>query len=102
MLFCQFKAYEKRSSFGKLAFHIYLRTVTVRIDSFEVVAFRDKRVADLDEQVVRLPMETFLKFPWKVNIDSVLINHSRVVVEQVPEKGNTSRCYRLFRCFRIF
>lgn len=67
-----------------------LKASKVRIDSFEVVAFRDKRVADLDEQIVRLPMATFLKFPWKVNIDSVLIYHSRVVVEEVPEKGNTS------------
>jgi hypothetical protein len=59
----------------------------MQIQSFNVVAFRDKRVPTLHEPIVPLPMESFLKFPYKVKIDSVVIANSMVAVEEIQEKG---------------
>jgi hypothetical protein len=62
----------------------------MQIQSFNIVAFRDKRVPSLHETYVPLPMESFLKFPHKIKIDSVIIANSIVTVEEIPEKGSTS------------
>lgn len=62
----------------------------VQIESFNLVAFRDKRVPSLDETYVPLPMQTFLSFPYLVQIDSVVIKHSMVTVEEIPEERSVS------------
>ena len=62
----------------------------MQIESFNVVAFRDKRVPTLDEPLVPMPMESFLKFPHKVKIDSIVIANSMVAVEEIQEKGTKS------------
>ncbi len=62
----------------------------MQIQSFNVVAFRDKRVPTLYEPRVPLPMESFLKFPYKVKLDSVVITNSMVTVEEIQEKGTKS------------
>jgi hypothetical protein len=62
----------------------------MQIQSFNVVAFRDKRVPTLHEPNVPMPMESFLKFPFKVKIDSVVIANSMVAVEEIQEKGTKS------------
>jgi hypothetical protein len=62
----------------------------IKIDSFNIVAFRDKRVPSRDETYVPLPMESFLAFPYQVQIDSVVINHSMVTVEEIPEDRSIS------------
>ncbi len=62
----------------------------VQIESFNLVAFRDKRVPSRDETYVPLPMKSFLDFPYKVQIDSVQINHSMVSVEEIPEDRSVS------------
>ena len=62
----------------------------MQIQSFNVVAFRDKRVPTLHEPIVPLPMESFLKFPFKVKIDSIVIANSMVAVEEIQEKGTKS------------
>jgi hypothetical protein len=62
----------------------------MHIQSFNVVAFRDKRIPTLYEPVVPLPMESFLKFPYKVKIDSIVVANSMVAVEEIQEKGSKS------------
>jgi hypothetical protein len=37
-----------------------------------------------------MPMESFIKFPYKVKIDSVVIANSMVAVEEIQEKGTES------------
>jgi hypothetical protein len=62
----------------------------MHIQSFNIVAFRDKRVPTLYEPIVPLPMESFLKFPYKVKIDSIVVANSMVAVEEIQEKGSKS------------
>lgn len=62
----------------------------MQIESFNVVAFRDKRVPTLYEPLVPMPMESFIKFPYKVKIDSIVIANSMVAVEEIQEKGTES------------
>ncbi len=62
----------------------------MHIQSFDVVAFRDKRVPTLHEPLVPMPMESFIKFPYKVKIDSIVIASSMVAVEEIQEKATES------------
>jgi hypothetical protein len=65
-------------------------TSKMEVHSFNVVAFRDKRVPTLYEPEVPLPMESFIKFPYKIKIDTITIIQSMVTVEEIPEKGGKS------------
>ncbi len=67
-----------------------VKVAKVQIESFDLVAFRDKRVPSRDETYVPLPMKSFLDFQYAVQIESVQINHSMVSVEEIPEDRSVS------------
>ena len=62
----------------------------ITVQSFDLSAFRDRRVPFLRSKNVPLPMEYFLKFPWEIKIDSIVITDSEIAVEEFPEKAIAS------------
>lgn len=62
----------------------------VEINLYELFVFKDRRVPFRRKHNVPLPMESFLKFPWLVKVDTILIKNSLIRVEEFPEKGNAS------------
>ena len=62
----------------------------ITIQSFDLSAFRDRRVPFRRNKNVSLPMEYFLKFPWEVKVDSIVITDSEIMVEEFPEKAIAS------------
>ena len=61
---------------------------TLVIESFDLFSFKDKRVPFLNKEVIPLPMESFIKLPWEVKIDTIQIKDSRITIEEFPAKGN--------------
>lgn len=60
------------------------------ISSFDLHSFKDRRVPFLRKRVIPLPMESFPKIPFVVNVDSLIIHDSRVTVEEISEEGKES------------
>jgi hypothetical protein len=60
------------------------------VKSAELLSFKDKRVPFLRKKNIPLPMEPFLRLPFLINIDSILVQDSRISVEEFPEDGNTT------------
>lgn len=61
---------------------------TLVIESFDLFSFKDKRIPFLNKEVIPLPMESFIKLPWKVKIDTLQIKDSRITIEEFPAKGD--------------
>ncbi len=62
----------------------------ITIRSFDLFAFKDKRVPFLRKENVPLPVESFIHLPFSVKVDSISIQDSHILVEEFPEFGNTS------------
>jgi hypothetical protein len=62
----------------------------INVKSFDLHAFRDKRVPFSRITNRPLPMAGFLKLPWRVQIDSVTITDARVRIEEFPETAEES------------
>lgn len=62
----------------------------IEINSFEIHSFKDKRVPFLRTYNIPLPMEGFLKLPFTVSADSLVIKDSRILIEEISEKGSES------------
>ena len=62
----------------------------IEILSFDVTAFKDKRLPFLKKDIVPMPMETFLKLPFHVNVDSIIIKDSHITIEEFPEGATQS------------
>ena len=62
----------------------------IKIESFDLHSFKDKRVPFLRDYNIPLPMESFLKLPFDFVTDSLIIKESRVTIEEIPEKGTES------------
>lgn len=60
----------------------------IKIQSFDLYSFKDKRVPFLRTENIPLPMESFINLSWKVKIDSVMIASSRLTIEEFPEDGD--------------
>jgi len=67
----------------------------IEILSFNITAFKDKRLPFLKKEIVSMPMETFLKLPFRVTVDSILIKDSHITVEEFPE-GSAQRIHVTF------
>ncbi|NJM25020.1 MAG: hypothetical protein HC859_05450 [Bacteroidia bacterium] len=67
--------------------------VSVHIDElttqFNLYAYRDKRLPD-DLRYKPLPVELLRRVPFDLHIDSLLIDSSRVVYEEVGEEATTA------------
>jgi len=62
----------------------------IEITSFELFSFKDKRLPFLRKRNIPLPMAGFLKLPYRIQIDSVIIKNSHVMIEEYPENGSES------------
>jgi sporulation protein YlmC with PRC-barrel domain len=58
------------------------------IASLELSSFKDKRLPFLRKRNIPLPMAGFLKLPYRIQIDSVVIENSRIMIEEYPENGS--------------
>ena len=58
------------------------------ITSFELFSFKDKRLPFLRTKNIPLPMAGFLKLPYRIQIDSVVIKNSHIMIEEYPENGS--------------
>jgi hypothetical protein len=76
-------------NFNLLADSSYIASV-IRIDSFNLHVFRDKRIPFLQADPLSLPMASFLKIPYWIKIDSILISNSVIVIEEFPENAIAS------------
>ncbi len=71
--------------FNKLADTAWIAS-KIEIASFDLYSFKDKRVTYFP--VYReLPMETFLKLPYFIKVDTIVIHKSHINVEEFPENG---------------
>lgn len=59
----------------------------IRIPSFDLLAFKDKRVPFSQTAHVQLPMHYFNALKWKVKIDSISFGLSQIRTETFPENG---------------
>jgi hypothetical protein len=59
----------------------------IEIRSFDLVAFKDKRIPFTRTENIPLPMVVFLNIPFLIKIDSVVISDSRITVEEFAEHG---------------
>jgi hypothetical protein len=62
----------------------------IKIESFDLHSFKDKRVPFLRDYRIPLPMESFLKVRFPISVDSLIIKDSRVTLEEITEKGAES------------
>lgn len=62
----------------------------IEISSFSLYAFKDKRIPFLRKKNVPLPMESFLKLPLAIKIDTITIKDSNIMIEELPEEGSES------------
>ncbi len=72
--------------FHKLADTAWIAS-KVEIASFDLYSFKDKRVSDLPKKIKAMPMSVFLKLPYSIKVDTILIHKSHIVVEEFPETG---------------
>ncbi len=75
--------------FNKIADSTFIAS-KITVQSFALSAFRDRRVPFLRQKNVSLPMEYFLKLPWEIKVDSIVISDSEIAVEEFPEKAIAS------------
>jgi hypothetical protein len=75
--------------FNKIADSAFIAS-KITIQSFALSAFRDRRVPFLRQRNVSLPMAYFLKLPWEIKVDSIVITDSEIAVEEFPEKAIAS------------
>ena len=59
----------------------------IEINSFHLVAFKDKRIPFLRKENVPLPMASFSRLPFDIKVDSVVISNSLITIEEFPEHG---------------
>jgi len=59
----------------------------IEIHSFDLLAFKDKRLPFLRKENVPLPMESFIKLPWTIKVDSVFVKDSHILVEEISPEG---------------
>lgn len=57
------------------------------IKSFDLEAFKDKRVPFSQSATIPLPMHYFNRLKWKIKIDTVSFGLSQINTETYPEKG---------------
>lgn len=62
----------------------------IEIHSFDLYSFKDKRLPFLRKKPIPLPMESFLKLPWHISLDSLIITNSHISIEEFPEAGITT------------
>jgi hypothetical protein len=62
----------------------------IKILSFDLSAFKDKRIPFLRKENVPLPSESFIHLPFSIKVDSISIQDSHILVEEFPEHGNTA------------
>jgi len=62
----------------------------IEIKSFDLYTFKDKRLPFLRTHTIPLPMESFLKLPWAIQVDSTIIISSHITIEEFPEEGVVS------------
>lgn len=62
----------------------------IKIHSFDIYSFKDKRLPFLRKRSIPLPMESFLKLPWTIQVDSTIIVNSHITIEEFPEEGVAS------------
>jgi len=74
------------SDFTEQKFTLTRLTVT----SADLHSFKDRRVPFLRTDNVPLPMESFQKLPYAVSIDSLVIQDSRITIEEIAEEGMES------------
>jgi hypothetical protein len=63
------------------------------ITSFDLSSFKDKRIPFLRTRNIPLPMMGFLKFPYHVQLDSIVIRDGTIRIEEFPE--NAKESYRV-------
>lgn len=62
----------------------------IEITSFDLHSFKDKRVPFLRTKHIPLPMESFQRLPYSITADTIIINDSRVTIEEISEMGTAS------------
>jgi len=62
---------------------------SIKIKSFDLYSFKDKRIPFLRKKNIPLPMAGFIHLPFSVKVDSISIEDSHIHVEEFPEFGNT-------------
>jgi len=62
----------------------------IEIKSAELFSFKDKRLPFTQTRIIPLPMESFLKLPWKVRVDSTVLTNTTISIEEFPEGGITT------------
>lgn len=72
--------------FDKLIDSVFVAS-KIEIKSFDLFVFKDKRIPFLRKENVPLPMVSFLKLPFHVKVDSIVISNSLITIEEFPEHG---------------
>ena len=67
----------------------------VEITSFDLHSFKDKRVPFRRDYNIPLPMESFLKLPYSITVDSLVIKDSRVTIEEIAETETGTKSGRV-------
>lgn len=67
-----------------------LYATSLHISSFDLFAFKDKRLPFLRTEVVPLPMQSFTQVKWPLRVDSVVIHTAEINIETFPEDGINS------------
>lgn len=63
---------------------------SIRISSFDLYSFKDKRIPFVRKHIIPLPMESFINLPFLVKVDLISIEDSHISIEEFPEQGNVS------------
>lgn len=75
--------------FDKIFDNIFIIS-KIEIKSFDLYSFKDKRLPLLRTRTIPLPMDSFLKLPWVIQVDSTIITNSHITIEEFPEEGVVS------------
>lgn len=62
----------------------------IRIPSFDVFAFRDRRIPFTRTDPMPMPMVSFSALPFAISIDSVIIDDAHIVIQEIAETSTSS------------
>lgn len=62
----------------------------ITIESFDLYTFKDKRIPFVQAENRAMPMESFIKLPFSIKVDSITIHDSHIVIEEIQQTSTTS------------
>lgn len=62
----------------------------IAIESFDLFTYKDKRIPFVRDKNRAMPMESFIKLPFSIRVDSITIKDSHIAIEEIQKTSKAS------------